>query len=383
MPWLDSYIVWANSRTSAPVEYHEGVGLALLSTITQRRLVMRFSHKPLYANLWVCLLGLSGVSKKSTSIGFGRELLIRAAADLELSNDFSLEALIAELAKQPCGLFIRDEFSSFLETLKRDYSKGLKDILAGLYDCPERFKRTLRGETFELEDVYMTALVATTPKRFLQLLELNDWFSGFVARWCFILPQGELEFRPATYEETEARLERERLAQELAEMRQAFQNGEVTCRFTEAGLQCYNEYCWQLQTQLLDEPNAEELSASYARLEETAVKAAMLYQLSETLPQNGYLEIGDGALEDAIDWVEGLRENVVRLCAEYLGTETEGDKERVLRIIERNPGILWRRLLRSSHIGAGALRVILEELEHEGRINSEPEGKTTAYYPIR
>lgn len=377
---IDDYVAWARKRTSAPTEYHEATILAVLSTLTQRRLVMCFSHKALYPNLWFCLLGLSGLYKKSTAMSYGSDLLDIVAEDLRLVNDFSIEALISELEDKPVGLFIRDELSSLLANLKRDYMRGGKDFLNWVHDCPDRYRRRLQNTQFELKNIYVVALAATTPKRLLALVDPEDWYTGFLARWCFVMPSEPPEYRDAVYETPDIRTERDALAAKLVEIRKTFNDGIVEARFTPEALVRYNAYCRGLQAELQGEVWAEELSATYARLEEVIAKVAMLVETAKTRPVGNELQVSNETLLSAINWTEQIRQNARQLCAEFQGEERVGDKERVLRLIERRPGILWRRLLMNSHIGAGALRVILEELEHEGRIRSEPEGKTTCYY---
>ena len=169
--FLQTYKNYASLLTDAPEIYHEFSALNLLS-LAVGRTPINVTPRQLYPNIWTILIGVSGISRKSTALCLADSIL---PDDYQrLPNDFTPESLQECLSKQSQGLIIKEEIGGFLNSIKRrDFMVGTPDLLCQLYDCPSRYRKTLRSIDFKLADVCFNIMAATTPSRFLRQLNLQ------------------------------------------------------------------------------------------------------------------------------------------------------------------------------------------------------------------
>src|SRR5262249_21208833 len=126
---------------------------------------------------------------------------------------------------------------------------------------------------------------------------------------------------------------------------------------------------WALQRQREIEglEHEAELASFYTRLERVVLKLATLIQLAEE-PRK--LEISSLALADALNLVGWLQDGLRRLFAdEFTFSRDMEDKQRVLRFIQKKPGIERRELLRLSHLKVSNFDPLLETLRQEGSVH--------------
>jgi hypothetical protein len=182
--FLQTYKNYASFLTDAPEIYHEFSALNLLS-LAVGRTPINVTPRQLYPNIWTILIGVSGISRKSTALCLADSIL---PDDYQsLPNDFTPESLQECLSKQSQGLIIKEEIGGFLNSIKRrDFMVGTPDLLCQLYNCPSKYRKTLRSIDFRLADVCFNIMAATTPSRFLQTVEPADFDSGFLSRFLII-----------------------------------------------------------------------------------------------------------------------------------------------------------------------------------------------------
>jgi hypothetical protein len=182
--FIDAYKTYASFLTDAPEIYHDFSALNLLS-LAIGRTPINVTPKQLYPNMWTILIGVSGVSRKSTALCLADSILPDGYQ--RLPNDFTPESLQECLSKQSQGLIIKEEIGGFLSSIKRrDFMVGTPDLLCQLYDCPSKYRKTLRSVDFKLSDICFNIMAATTPSRFLQAVEPEDFDSGFLSRFLII-----------------------------------------------------------------------------------------------------------------------------------------------------------------------------------------------------
>lgn len=197
--WLDGYINYCRHRTDAPREFHEAIGLVVLSAIVGRRAMPRLSHGTVTPCLWVMLVADSTIFRKSTALDLGREMLGLVSDQLTAPNDFTPQRFVAILAEhdgQPL-VFARDEFSGFLDALnKLDFMAGLKEQLCDIYDG-RRFRRekmVREGHPdqwkYDVKNPFLSIVAGTTLERFVEVARIEDIHSGFLPRWIFVTATG-------------------------------------------------------------------------------------------------------------------------------------------------------------------------------------------------
>jgi hypothetical protein len=203
--WLDSYIACADARSPmTPRDFHEGIGLWLISTTVARRLVVRMAHDDVYPNVWVMVAARSTMFAKSTAFKMARRYARRAIGHLLLPDTSTPEALVEVLsgrnlegeAKTQAGQkgLILDEASGMLAQAGRDYMAGSLELLLHLHDCPDEYERLTRvGGRCAIKGAYLTLLGASTPAMLAPHLKApRMWANGWWPRFG-ILPQPDVK----------------------------------------------------------------------------------------------------------------------------------------------------------------------------------------------
>ena len=190
--WLTDYVAYAagvSERT--PRLFHEAIGLWTGSLAIARRLRLRLRHGDIYPNLYVLGVASTTLYAKSTALDVGSRLIHESFPHLLFANDFTPEAMLADLAgREPVNLnsadlterdrdlwlqgrhfaaqrgFIAEEASALLAGLRRDYMTGMAELLLRLYDCPDLYRRNTRGAGFiVVRKAYLSIIGMTTPAR--------------------------------------------------------------------------------------------------------------------------------------------------------------------------------------------------------------------------
>ena len=119
----------------------------------------------------------------------GRELLRRSQqTDLVVPSLPTTEGLINHLASKPAGLLFRDEVATLFGSQKIKYLPTFKQELMVLYDCGPYSKVTAGGGTTNVEEPFLSILGTTTPTKFFENVNHEDWHDGFLVRWLITLP---------------------------------------------------------------------------------------------------------------------------------------------------------------------------------------------------
>jgi hypothetical protein len=214
--WLNDYVAYAaevSERT--PRLFHEAIGLWIGGLAIARRLRLRLRHGDLYPNLYLLGVADTTLYAKSTGLDIGSRLVHDTLPHLLFVNDFTPEAMLADLAgREPVNLKTADlteqdrdlwlagrnfaaqrgimveEASALLGGLKRDYMVGMAELLLRLYDCPELYRRNTRGAGFVVvRKACLSIIGVTTPAR-LERAEIDTaWHDGLFARFGLLTPE--------------------------------------------------------------------------------------------------------------------------------------------------------------------------------------------------
>lgn len=196
--WVDEYADCFTELTGSPREFNRLAGLVTAAAAIQRKACLRMSFGDVYPNVFACIIAPSSVYHKSAAIHKPRLILHRAQLDkLLLSELMTSEGLLKELQGQPSGVILRDEIGTLFDSHNTKYLRQLKPDLTAVYDCYPYSRRLSAGE-IKVEKPYLNILGATTPTRFHEGITLTDWQDGFLARWLFVMPEGDPDFDAMT-----------------------------------------------------------------------------------------------------------------------------------------------------------------------------------------
>lgn len=391
--FIESYMEYAANLTDAPEIYHKFLGLNLLS-LAVGRTPISITPKELYPNAWVILIGLSGVTRKSSAMNLALSVL--PDDNKSLPNEFSPEALQQALSEQSQGLIWKEEIGGFLESIKkRDYMGGMADLLCQLFDCPETFNRRLRKEDFKLNDVCFNIIAATTPSRFLDTVQSSDFNSGFQSRFLIVVgvKTKSAKRRKWLAEDTE-RLDRCKAKwQEIFEI---FHTESLNFELDEKAMTLFNSWCDGKDAEILgyaDVREADMKSAIASRMEDYIVKLSALYEVDK-VSKTGVSKLVKDSISISKESVEKACsdiDNLLTQLTDNLLTSLTEDKvstklvkltNTIKKKAEFDGWTQHRVLLQHMNCSADALRILLTTAFQIELIEVKTEGKAT-YYRVK
>ena len=188
--WLRRYVVHAVKQTTAPVAYHIGMGLTLLSVSCPLAYGLHYAGT-LRSNNFVLLIGRSGEDNKSSALNVGREILDAAAAPLIGDFPGSPEGLIESLANIPSQLIPISEFGKFLSSAQRGYFEPTKTLLADLWDCQPTQRARANNKIIRVENPRLSIAAACSIPYLEKHTLAEDWTGGFMGRWMVVYARRE------------------------------------------------------------------------------------------------------------------------------------------------------------------------------------------------
>lgn len=359
--FLCEYTRFASGCTDAPIEFHDFVGMSILSAAVAGNVYFKFGPSRIFPNVYIILLAPSSAYRKTTALRIGKELLFDACPKRILPNQFTPEKLTEILQETPQGILVFSEFISLLDTMQREYMRGLKSMLTDLYDNPPFLIRKTKQSTIRMENPCLTIMAATTTDWFLSGLRNSeaDLYGGFLPRFLYI---------PATSKPTDMAFPpeadqtvRNSLVLSLKSLSEI--KGEL--RFNDDARRAYKR--WYKQFGAKANRAAPLLGGFHSRLQMYCLKLACLAELSKTKD----LLVGEESMLEACRRVDWLWTQLGILSEEWAFGWFAQKKVKVLQAISRDGGISRSELCRYSRLRKKQLEEILETLMEEERIEVE------------
>lgn len=190
--WLNSYLDYTKEQES-PKAFHFWVGLAVLSAMVRRNVVIPRVMYKTYPNLFIILVAGSAKCRKSVALSLGEGILKSVETPpMIFSQKITPEALIGALqeatdihTKVSYGLVLASELSVFLggDAIKN----GMIPILTDLYDSKDNweYKTRVRG-TEKIPHVTISMLGASTMDWIKTSIPMEAIGGGFTSRVIFV-----------------------------------------------------------------------------------------------------------------------------------------------------------------------------------------------------
>ena len=159
----------------------------VLTGATKRDFYIDTKQEKLRLNVWMMILGYSGISRKSTTRRSIYEILSQIDYLDFVPPKMTPEALYDELKNTPNAQILGDEMGSFFKSLKKEYMKEMSDILSDIYDCKSVLERkTLTGGRVTVRDPYLRFYGGATDS-IITYLDEEHFKQGFLPRFHFVL----------------------------------------------------------------------------------------------------------------------------------------------------------------------------------------------------
>lgn len=214
--WLDHYTDYAATKSPmTPRFFHTSAGLVLLSIAVARRLALPMGFSVIYPNLYVLWVAVSSLFRKTTALDIAYGLARRIFPHLLTPQEFTPEALLADMAGvKPTNLSaadadpalltrwqeqrnfaaqrggFHDEMSGMLARAGKDYNAGLLEFIMKAYDCADDYQKSTRSLGYVVvKSIYFTQIGAGTPAGLARHLRSDRlWENGWWARFAILSP---------------------------------------------------------------------------------------------------------------------------------------------------------------------------------------------------
>lgn len=198
MSWLND-ILECTKESESPERYFWWSAIAAISAVIRRRIYLERHYYKLYPNLYIILVGPSGL-RKSVPISLAEKLVNRINCTRVLNGRASIQAIIKELGKaytcedksiitDAVGFLVSPELDTML--VKDDQIPG---ILMDIYDTytKDKWKNTLVGKDNKgdnLKNIYLTLLGASNETNLMGIMSRQTTEGGLLARTLIILEE--------------------------------------------------------------------------------------------------------------------------------------------------------------------------------------------------
>ncbi len=205
-PVVEEYLSLTKPCTDAKPGMLVTAWLPFAAVNLGNRVYMLNKHTRVYPNIWSCLIGRSGISRKSTALQFAgytvqpheTALDDLPAAEYErqtqLMNAITLSKMLSYLAENPCRLFVHNEIGGWLAEMNKSYNASYKQTVTELYDGVNR--TVSNRERFERVRKPALSIAAATTEGWLykNVGDSADLLSGFLQRFLYY-NAGEIELK--------------------------------------------------------------------------------------------------------------------------------------------------------------------------------------------
>ncbi len=387
---VEEYIEWAKSIGDAAWQYHQAAAFTTLSALLAGRVRLPTSFGTLVPNLWFMILADTTLTRKTTAMDLGMDLLVEIDPDAILATDGSVEGLFSALALRPGrpSVFLRDEFSGFLDAMvKKDYMAGTAESFTKLYDGKLQ-KRILRKEVIEVKSPVLILFAGGIKTRVLQLLTYEHVASGFLPRFIFITAESDISRLQPLGPPTERSLgERDRIRARFATIAGHYSQSSnlvihgkpvLSPRTWEAQLTPgawarYNKIEADLLSLGLASSQKDLLTPTYDRLAKSGLKVATLIAAARRLDDEVIITEED--LLKAFSYVEYWRHFTNEVLADIGKTTGEHQINRVFEYVRNHPGVARGEIMQAFHLDARSTSQLFDTMEQRNLIIRQKAGR--------
>jgi len=202
--------------TEASDNYHFGGFLTILGTTLKHTVSVYYAGR-LYPNFYVCNIGRSGETRKTTAANRALRLCNKINfSDDEESQPFqilyqigSIEALYDSLnGKKRTRLIFYSELGSLMAKAQQSGTSNIITDLTNLWDVPDRMNPSTRHIKVNCEQPFVSILACSTLEWLYKYISLENIYSGFANRWNFLYgePKGPMPNPPQVSDNDEREL---------------------------------------------------------------------------------------------------------------------------------------------------------------------------------
>lgn len=384
--WVEE-ILDCTDELESPKSYYYWSAMAAISAVMRRNVYLdRYSYK-LYPNIFVFLIGHSGI-RKGPPVKLAKDLVSKVANTRVISGRASIQAIIRDLSQtrtQENGSILSDS-SAFIAS--GEFAASLVEdpqaltILTDLYDAHynDKWENSLKGggdvnKNEVLKDPYITLLGASNQVHFKDVIPKSALGGGFIARSFIVLEEKRNRLNSLTRRPTKT-IDTNKWAEYLKVLAQV--KGEF--HWDEDAIECYDKWYYRFSEEVHDDK-----TGTLSRIGDSVLKVAMLLSLSRS--PDLHLTVLD--IEDALLACQNFFSNINRtMLSGQADTELGKQIGIVLEELVRNheDGGFMRHKILQKHWGSidgAGLDKAIDTLRQADAIETRRESAREIWYQLK
>ena len=287
--------------------YHFAVFKTLIGSIIGRGAYL-YTGAEVYPNFYSCLIGDTGISRKTTALSMGHSVLERIDANVIRLNGLATpEGLIAKLTVPDTDddkddkkteiitdemqhridatskhegfrvMVSLSEYAGLLKKAKKSSSDGLIQVLTDAYDCPPSLDNPTRHSPLRAVNPCLSIIALSTQDWLEESLNTEDIRGGFANRFCYYSHELTPPVpRPKPVNESALGL----VIQTVHDIREYYCGKHIAFDFDDEAGDFVDSWYVQNRETILNERN-ELVRNTMQRLDSNARKLALLYAVLE------------------------------------------------------------------------------------------------------
>lgn len=192
---FNSYMDVLIEVTEAPKSYHFFSFAAIMGMLLGKNVYLSYA-RPLYPNMFVLLVGRSGLDRKDTAISYATDLLRSITTEVQiLPTITSYEGLLLAMGHNETELGIQHEItlvamSEFDALMRKSRSESVSNLipsLCNLYDCPNEARVITKSEPIRVINPFLSIVAGIQPDIVEEAFRTGDVHGGFAGRIMYVL----------------------------------------------------------------------------------------------------------------------------------------------------------------------------------------------------
>lgn len=363
--------------TEASDNYHFADFLVTFGCTLAHHVYVHYAG-PLFPNFYVCNVGRTGESRKTTAANRAVSLTNKLNAQEDEDEEYhafmvlnqlgSIEALYDSLSgKRRVRLIYYSELGSLMAKAQQSGTANIITDLTNLWDVPMRLNPSTRHIRVNCELPFVSILACSTLEWLYKYISLESIYSGFANRWNFIYgePKPPMPNPPPVDPKGEQDLLRE--INEVRKWAMEVPGGRLINKSPEAE-EMWNEFYISFFNEQLNKTGL--LPELMIRVPVFIWKIATLYAV-----QDKYASIRGKDLHRAIRVGRFLENSMRTVFRGYSNTEGRKKEDKLLEYLKKKGAVDLRTLYRSLNMSADELGKISNPLVKMGVINRCMVGK--------
>ena len=204
--WISSYIMYMKD-TEFPLSYHTWNAISCIAGTLQRRVYMPWGRQTIYPNMYVILIGPSGLGK-GESMKPMIDIFTQVSGVNVAPDSITIQELVRLMGTLGDVPYIDEKGVYKNQTAMQVFAKelvvllGTRDmkkvsILTDLYDSHDTWKDATKTQgSAELSNLCLNILGASAPDWFSTMLPLESMGGGFTSRIIFVVETQKAQILP-------------------------------------------------------------------------------------------------------------------------------------------------------------------------------------------